>query len=135
MFQLSQTSRAKFKNVHPDLVRVFERAIKLTEVDFRLTEGERTIARQKQLVAAGASQTMKSRHIRSTNRSGLAEAMDVVALVGGKVRWDWPLYSIIARAVKQAAKELNIPITWGGDWKKFKDGPHFELTHGKKYGY
>jgi peptidoglycan L-alanyl-D-glutamate endopeptidase CwlK len=116
------------------LIRVVERAIQLSEVDFRVTEGERTLARQKQLLAAKASKTLKSRHIPSTNRSGLAEAVDIVCLVGGKVRWDWPLYPQAAKAFKQAAAELNIPITWGGDWKTLKDGPHFELTRGKVYG-
>ncbi|WP_084494694.1 M15 family metallopeptidase [Alkanindiges illinoisensis] len=27
----------------------------------------------------------------------------------------------------EAAKELNIPLEWGGDWKNFKDGPHYQL--------
>ncbi|HEV2557971.1 MAG TPA: M15 family metallopeptidase [Microvirga sp.] len=133
-FAFGAPSRAKFKGVHPDLVRVFERAIQLSEIDFRVTQGVRTVAEQKKLLAAGASRTMKSRHIPSTNRSGLAEAMDVVALVGGKVRWDWPLYPKIAEAVRKASDELGIPVTWGGSWPRFRDGPHFELTRGKVYG-
>jgi peptidoglycan L-alanyl-D-glutamate endopeptidase CwlK len=32
--------------------------------------------------------------------------------------------------MKQAAYELNIKIEWGGDWKSFKDGPHFQLPKG-----
>ncbi|KLG58653.1 M15 family metallopeptidase, partial [Escherichia coli] len=39
----------------------------------------------------------------------------------------WPLYEKIAQAFKQAAKELNTPIEWGGDWRTLKDGPHFQL--------
>jgi peptidoglycan LD-endopeptidase CwlK len=119
-FVLGAASRAKLKGVHPDLVRVVERAIQLTPVDFRVTEGVRTVTRQRQLVAAGASQTMNSRHL-----SG--KAVDVVALVAGKVRWDWPLYPKIAAAFKQAALEEGVPIVWGGDWKTLRDGPHFEL--------
>lgn len=118
-FGLSSQSRAKMNGVHRDLVRVVERAIKITEVDFRVIEGLRTLARQKELVAAGASKTLNSRHL-------TGHAVDLVALVGGKVRWDWPLYSKIAAAMKAAALELKIPITWGGDWK-MRDGPHFEL--------
>ena len=124
-YSLSKASEAKLKGVHPDLVKVIRRAIKITPVDFRVTEGLRTVARQRQLVAAGASKTMNSRHI-------TGHAIDVVALVDGKVRWDWPLYHKIAAAIKQAAKELGVAITWGGDWKTFKDGPHFELNW-KKY--
>jgi len=126
-FKYGAESRSKMIGVHPDLVKVAQRAIMLSEVDFRLTQGVRTVAEQRRLLAAGASQTMRSRHIPSSNTSRMAEALDVVALVGGKVRWDWPLYTKISKAWKQASKELGIPIVWGGDWKSFKDGPHFEL--------
>lgn len=118
--KLSPASMRKLAGVHPDLVRVIERAIQITPVDFMVTEGLRTLARQKQLVAGGASKTMNSRHL-------TGHAVDLAPVVEGKVRWDWPLFHKFAPAVKQAAKELNIPIEWGGDWKSFKDGPHFQL--------
>jgi peptidoglycan L-alanyl-D-glutamate endopeptidase CwlK len=57
----------------------------------------------------------------------MACAVDVAALVGNSIRWDWPLYDRIAVAMKLAAQDVNIPIEWGGDWKSFKDGPHFQL--------
>jgi peptidoglycan L-alanyl-D-glutamate endopeptidase CwlK len=38
----------------------------------------------------------------------------------------------VADACKQAAKQLDIPIEWGGDWKSFKDTPHIQLS-AKKY--
>ena len=120
MYVLGTVSKNNLKGVHPDLVKVVEKAITLTEIDFRVTEGLRSKARQIELVNNGASKTLNSRHI-------TGHAVDVVALIGGSVRWDWPLYDKIAKAFKQAAKELNIPIVWGGDWKSFKDGPHFEL--------
>lgn len=123
-FVLGSASRKKLEGVHPDLVKVVERAIGLTDIDFRVTEGLRTVARQRQLLAAGASRTMNSRHI-------TGHAVDLVALVAGKVRWDWPLYPKIAVAMKQAAKDLDVPIVWGGDWRSFKDGPHFELDRRK----
>lgn len=119
-FSLSQRSRQKLVGVHPDLIRVVERAITITPVDFVVTEGLRSVARQKQLVAAGASQTMRSRHI-------TGHAVDLAALVGKQVRWDWPLYAQLATAMKQAAKDVGVPIEWGGDWKSLKDGPHFQL--------
>lgn len=123
-FSYSTRSKNNLKGLHPDLVRVAERAIKLTPVDFVVTEGLRTVARQKQLFAAGASKTMNSRHL-------TGHALDVAAWVGGTVRWDWPLYAKIAGAFKQAALELDVPIIWGGDWKSFRDGPHFELDRRK----
>ncbi len=119
-FTLSANSYRKLEGVHPQLVRVVELAIALTEVDFTVTEGVRTYARQKALVEAGASTTMNSRHL-------TGHAVDLAAYVNGKIAWDWPLYHKIAAAMKQAAKELNVAIVWGGDWKSFPDGPHFEL--------
>ncbi|MNU73350.1 Peptidoglycan L-alanyl-D-glutamate endopeptidase CwlK precursor [compost metagenome] len=119
-FNLSKRSRARLVGVHPDLVAVVERAIQITGVDFMVTEGLRSVTRQKELFAAKATRTMNSRHL-------TGHAVDVAALVGGQVRWDWPLYSRVAAAFKQAALERGTPIIWGGDWKSLKDGPHFEL--------
>lgn len=119
-FRLSNRSRTRMKGVHPALVAVVERAIARTPVDFMITEGLRTPARQAALVRAGASRTLKSRHL-------TGHAVDVAALVEGQVRWDWPLYARIAEAFKAAAEELETPIVWGGDWPTLRDGPHFEL--------
>lgn len=119
-FKLSRRSLEKLQKVHPDLVKVVLLAIKLTEIDFGVTEGVRTIERQRELFAKGASKTMNSRHL-------TGHAVDLVAYVGSEVRWDWPLYHKIADAMKRAANSLNVQIVWGGDWRTFKDGPHFEL--------
>ena len=124
MFTLSPRSYKRLEGVHPDLVRVVERAIAITEVDFVVLEGLRTKERQAQLLKAGASRTMNSRHI-------TGHAVDLGAWVNKEVRWDWPLYAKIATAMKQAATELIVPIVWGGDWRTFKDGPHFELDRRK----
>lgn len=117
---LSPRSVQRLAGVHADLVKVVSRAMEVTEVEFVITEGVRTLARQKQLVAAGASQTLKSRHL-----SG--HAVDLAAVVAGQVRWDWPLYDKLAKAMKAAAAELKVPLEWGGDWKSLRDGPHFQL--------
>lgn len=122
MYKLGSRSLANLRGVHPDLVAVVKRAIELTPIDFTVTEGLRTKERQAQLLKAGASKTMNSRHI-------TGHAVDLAAWVDG-IRWDWPLYAKIAIAMKTAASELNVPIIWGGDWK-FKDGPHFELDRRK----
>ena len=124
-FQLSKRSKDRLSGVHPDLVRVVERAIEISDMDFTVLEGVRSIARQQQLVASGASQTMQSRHI-------TGHAVDLAPYVAGQVRWDWPLYDKLSATVKKAAAELNVPIEWGGDWKSFKDGPHFQLPR-KEY--
>lgn len=119
-FSLSQKSKDRLSGVHPDLVAVVKRAIEISTVDFAVLEGVRSQNRQQQLVAAGASQTMKSRHL-------TGHAVDLGAMVAGTVRWDWPLYYKVADAMKKAATELSTPLEWGGDWKTLKDGPHFQL--------
>ena len=120
MFKLGKRSIERLQGVHPDLVRVVERAIDLTTVDFTVLEGLRSPERQQTLVASGASQTLNSRHI-------TGHAVDLGAWVDNQVDWSWPLYTKIANAMKAAANELGVSIVWGGDWKTFKDGPHFEL--------
>lgn len=117
---MDQRSTDNLKGVHPDLVKIFTRAYAMAELKPTVTEGLRTVARQRQLVAKGASKTMNSRHI-------TGHALDVAFLFGRTVRWDWPLYKTFADVMKKAAKELNLTVEWGGDWKSFKDGPHFQL--------
>jgi peptidoglycan LD-endopeptidase CwlK len=119
-FRLSIRSRTRLTGVHPELVRLVEAAIAVSPVDFMITEGLRSPARQAALVKAGASRTLKSRHL-------TGHAVDVAALVDGAVRWDWPLYGRVAEAFKAQARRLDIPIVWGGDWPTLRDGPHFEL--------
>ena len=118
---LTDRDRRRLAGVHPDLVRVIERAARDGAVQFIVTEGLRTEARQRELVAAGASRTMKSRHL-------TGHAVDLAVTVGGEVRWDWPLYTKLGAAVKAAAAAERVAIEWGGDWPRFRDGPHFQLT-------
>lgn len=127
-FRLSDRSKQRLENVHPDLQRVVYRAISITDVDFAVLEGDRTVERQKELFAAGASMTMQSRHISANQECGYACAVDLGAYVNGEIRWDWPLYHKIADAMKEAAQIEDVKIEWGGDWVKFKDGPHFQLS-------
>jgi peptidoglycan L-alanyl-D-glutamate endopeptidase CwlK len=119
-YSFSQRSETHFQGVHPDLVKVARRALELSAVDFGITEGLRTLEREKQMVAQGSSQTLKSRHL-------TGHAIDVDAYVDGAVSWEWSLYEQISQAFKQASAELSIPVEWGGDWTTLKDGAHFQL--------
>lgn len=118
----------KLEGVHPDLVLVVKAAASKAPFPIRITEGLRTVERQKQLVATGASQTMNSRHL-------TGHAIDVVPVFDvnhdGKVSseelYHWPLYYQLAPIMKEAAAELGVEVKWGGDWTSFKDGPHWEL--------
>jgi len=119
-FALNERSLRNLKGVNQDMVEVVHRAAEISPVYFVVTEGLRTVQRQAELLAKGASRTMNSKHI--TGR-----AVDVAAFPGGKLSWEFKYYKVISESFKQAAKELDIKIRWGGDWKSFVDSPHFEL--------
>jgi peptidoglycan L-alanyl-D-glutamate endopeptidase CwlK len=127
-FSLGPKSREKLQGVHPDLVAVVEKAISITEKDFTVLEGLRTLERQKQLFAAKKSKTLNSRHL-------TGHAVDLAPWpINGDFDKDgilniadWDEYYPIADAMKQSADDLGVKIVWGGDWKGFPDGPHFEL--------
>lgn len=117
---LDARSVKRLEGVHPDLVRVVQAAAE--GMTFIVTEGLRTPDRQAKLVVAGASQTLRSRHL-------TGHAVDLAVLVDGEVRWDWPLYDKLGQHVKETARLLTppVPLEWGGDWTTLKDGPHFQL--------
>lgn len=147
-FKLSKRSLGRLEGVDDRLVRVVQTAITLSSVDFGVIQGLRTIEEQRQLVAKGASQTMKSKHL-----DGLA--VDVMAYIGSRGSWEMSLYDNIADAFKLAAIEEDVAIRWGAAWqisdirewdgtmqdamneyidlrrsqgrRPFIDGPHFEI--------
>lgn len=147
-FKLSKRSLQRLDGVDPALVEVVKYAIAVTKIDFGVTEGLRTAQRQRELVAAGASQTMNSKHI-----TGLA--VDLVAFIGDRISWELNLYDDLADAMKIGAIEVGVPVRWGGAWnvpdirdwdgtmqdamdfyvnerraqgrRPWIDGPHFEL--------
>lgn len=117
-YKLGTRSMQSLSGVHPDLVAVVKLAITITEQDFTVIEGIRSVNRQRELVKKGASTTMNSRHI-------TGHAVDMVPW---PVDWnDLERFEVVSEAMKAAAEELEIPIVWGGDWKSFYDAPHFEL--------
>ena len=117
---LGARSLARLEGVHPDLVRVVKKAAALSDLDFTVLEGLRSVERQKQLVSQGASKTMNSRHI-------TGHAVDLAPMIAGEVSWAWPQYHKLAKVIKAAAAVEKVPLQWGGDWRAFKDGPHWEL--------
>ena len=147
-FKLSGRSLMRLNGVKDELRDVVTRAIELTKVDFGVIEGLRTEKRQKELLASGASQTMKSKHL-------TGDAVDLMAYIGSRGSWELNLYDDIADAMKEAAIEKNIGIRWGAAWnvndlrnwgdtmdeamnyyidtrrnegrRPFIDAPHFEL--------
>ena len=148
MFELSERSLSKLEGVNQNLVLVVKEAITLTKVDFGVICGLRTQEEQEALVAKGASQTMKSKHLEGN-------AVDLMAYLDGRGTWELNVYDEVAAAMKQAARELEVTIRWGGAWtvaslgayngtsedammeyidirrsqgkRPFIDAPHFEL--------
>lgn len=147
-FKLSKRSLARLEGVDERMVRVVKSAISVSTVDFGVIQGLRTIEEQRELVAKGASQTMKSKHI-----DGLA--VDLMAYIGSRGSWELTLYDNLADAMKIAAEEEDVQVRWGAAWhindirefdgtmqdamneyidlrrsqgrRPFIDGPHFEL--------
>lgn len=123
---LGARSLQRLTGVHPDLVRVMKRAISMSPIDFTVLEGLRTVERQKQLVAQGASKTMRSRHL-TGHAVDVAPFLDSDGDGDKEVSWHWPHYAKLAPVIKQAAALEGVMIEWGGDWRSFKDGPHWQL--------
>lgn len=125
MFKLSKRSLKALEGVHPDLVAVVQRSIKITPIDFVVIEGVRTIERQRELFKAGASRTMNSKHL-------TGHAVDLAVWLG-TVRWEFPLYQRLAVSVKAAAADVGVPIEWGWDLWGW-DAPHWQLGRRKYPG-
>jgi peptidoglycan L-alanyl-D-glutamate endopeptidase CwlK len=147
-FKLSKRSLARLDGVNDKMVKVVTTAIGLSKIDFGVICGLRTIEEQRELVAKGASKTMKSKHIEGN-------AVDLMAYIGSRASWELDLYDDIADAMKIAADEHDVQIRWGAAWhipdlrewdssmqdamneyidlrrgqgrRPFIDGPHFEL--------
>jgi peptidoglycan L-alanyl-D-glutamate endopeptidase CwlK len=148
MFKLSKRSLERLEGVDERLQTIVKTAIHNTKVDFGVICGLRTIEEQRELVAKGASQTMKSKHLEG-------KAFDIMAYVNGRASWELNLYDDLADAIKEAAMIVGCPIRWGAAWhiddiskwegtmeeamnayidlrrsqgrRPFIDGPHFEL--------
>lgn len=148
MAVFSKRSKAKLEGVHPNLVKVLNRAIEITKQDFSITEGVRTKSQQLRYYQQGKSRTMNSKHLVQVD--GYSHAIDVVPY---PVSWELDKFYPIAEAIKKSAEELNVKVRWGGSWsllngnklspkqmaeeyskarrktgnKVFIDAPHFEL--------
>lgn len=123
--RFSQRSKDRLATCHEDLERVATLALKYSPYDFGITEGVRTIERQKELFDSGKSKTMNSRHLANSN--GDSEALDIAVYIDGKITWEIGYYRKVAQAFFEAAIDLGIQIEWGGLWRTFVDGPHYQL--------
>lgn len=116
-YSWSKDSLKQMQGIHPDLRKLCDRALRLSRIDFRVIDGVRTLAEQRRHFNNGASKTMKSRHLHGY-------AVDLAALVGGKVRWEDVYYKPIREAFEKASAQLSIPIGKAIKW----DMGHIELA-------
>jgi peptidoglycan L-alanyl-D-glutamate endopeptidase CwlK len=151
MFDLDAKSSGKLGSVKQELQLVVNKSTKLYDGKFAVYDALRTLAKQKSLVASGASKTMDSRHL-------TGHAVDIVPIIDGQLKWDWPELYKIAECIREAAIECKYQVRWGGCWdlvlnstnipakllvkqysdrcyakgeKPFLDGAHFELYRGQ----
>lgn len=125
-FKLGSKSISNLSGVHPDMVRVVNRAITLTRLDFGVTEGLRTVERQKELLKTGKSTTMKSQHLPKDD--GYSYAVDLYCRdTSGNVTWEHSWFRWVIQAMFTAAIIEGVKIKAGGLWRTFQDSPHFEI--------
>lgn len=137
MNKMSKRTKNNLKGVHPDLVMVISYALAISEQDFFVNEGLRTLQRQQELYAQGRTTkgnivtnvdgiNKKSNH--QAKSDGYGYAVDVYPIGFSDINKiddiNWrKLYS----AIKTASINLSIPVSIGAYWKSFVDRPHIEL--------
>ncbi|MGU3475639.1 M15 family metallopeptidase [Methylobacterium sp. D48H] len=114
------------RGVNADLIKVLKRAQQLSKVKFHIHEGLRTLERQREMVRRGWSKTMDSEHLKGRAVDVRADGDPAVGALDRKK------YEEINRAMRQASDEAGVPVEWGGDWKRFKDVPHFQFPKAYK---
>lgn len=134
-WRYSQRSLARLNTCHADLVLLMVEALADPECpsDITILEGYRDKERQNQMVAEGKSQLAWPR---SKHNSSPSMAVDVAPYINGSVSWDWDHYYPLAAHIKAVWSRLtqgtNLTLAheleWGGDWRSFKDGPHWQLN-------
>lgn len=145
-FKFGSTSQRRLLTCHSDLIQIMGSAIIISDIDFGIAEGHRSIELQQQYFNEGKSKidgiTRKGKHNYTPSL-----AVDIYAYVNNKAVWDKETISYLAGIIQACAvilfKEgkINHIIRWGGNWdmdgeilydQSFDDRPHFELIKPKK---
>jgi len=142
----SKTSADRLATCDPYIQRVLNRAIEISEVDFGVAQGERTVAEQQQYFDEGKSRVnpkaytaeelpLKGYHITNEiyTKSG---AVDVYAYYQGGAKWDEKHLTYIAGVIMAVDGMMENKLKWGGNWdmdgeilidQGFDDLPHFQM--------
>ena len=134
-FYFGKTSNRRLDTCHIDIQSITRLAITKTTVDFFVACGARSKAAQDEAFVTGAS---KLKYPESYHNEDIASlAVDIVPYVNGEAVWFYETpeerhaWDEVIKAMKESAKELNIPLDWGFDLWKW-DRPHWQLTSYRK---
>jgi peptidoglycan L-alanyl-D-glutamate endopeptidase CwlK len=131
--KFSKRSLNNLSRVDANLRLVFETAIETSPYDFAITHGHRSPEQQRKLYDQGRTFPGKvvtncDGYIKKSKHNYLpSKAVDIAIFVEGKLTWEAKYYKAVAAHISLIAYELNVKVTWGGNWKTFKDYPHFEI--------
>ena len=127
MNKFSKESLAALEGVDHRLIMLANAVLQIH--DCTVTEGLRTLEKQKEAYDRGASKTMDSRHL-------TGHAIDMYPY---PIDWkDTKRFYVFGGMVLAVAKMLQVPIRWGGNWdsdddftdNEFNDLGHFEIPRG-----
>jgi len=133
--QFSKASTDKLATCDYRLRSIMFRAIQVSDIDFGIAEGNRSIERQKELFAIGKSKIDGINQLSKHNHSP-SLAVDIYGYVNGKMDYSVPVMCYLAGIIMTCASELGYTLRWGGNWDRdgeiltdqsFDDLPHFEI--------
>lgn len=126
------------QKLHPEVDAAMKQLIRNVQdkgITIKIVEGFRSIEEQNELYAQGRTKpgekVTNAKGGQSYHNYGLAVDFAILDQETNKLSWnikkdgnkngisDW-------HEVAQEAKKLG--FTWGGDWKRFKDYPHLQMT-------
>lgn len=143
MFRFSKNSKKELRTMDPKLQEVFSLALKLSNVDFGISEGHRAISRQKKLYARGRTEpgdivtNIDGVNDLSDHNYSPSKAGDIYAFVNGRANYDDIYMMYLGGVITSAAKVLDVEIKWGGNWdgdgilltdQNLKDAPHYAIV-------
>ena len=121
MPRFGKRSKERLRGVDRRLVSVLNELIKI--MDVTIIEGLRSEQRQEKLLKEGSTKTKFSKHIEG-------KAVDLAPY---PIDWeDRDRFHYMGGMIRGIAKQLNVPVRWGGDWDsdgETKDNSFDDLVH------
>ena len=121
MPKFGKRSKERLKGVDSRLVNVLNELIKI--MDVTIIEGVRSAERQEELLKKGATKVKYSKHMEG-------KAVDLAPYPIDWINRDG--FHYMGGMIRGIAKQLNVPVRWGGDWDSdgdVKDNGFDDLVH------